>query len=91
LGVSHREQVDPRGHVYARPLQAMREYLDAMDAAPFVSPMPEERPPAGAAILAALAAHAAAHAERADGAHRMTVRRNRTPASSCADALLPRA
>ena len=72
LGVSHREQVDPRGHVYARPLQAMREYLDAMDAAPFVSPMPEETAATAPVprILAALRPPMLRlAAERADGAH----------------------
>lgn len=32
LGVSHRPMVEERGHEYAPPLTAMREYLDAMDA-----------------------------------------------------------
>ncbi len=35
LGVSHRPLVERlRGHVYTAPVRAMREYLDAMDAAP---------------------------------------------------------
>ena len=38
LGVSHPRQVDPRGHVYRRPVATMRAYLEAMDADPFVSP-----------------------------------------------------
>jgi probable F420-dependent oxidoreductase len=38
LGVSHPRQVDPRGHVYAKPVARMRAYLDAMDDDPFVSP-----------------------------------------------------
>lgn len=38
LGVSHPRQVDPRGHVYRRPVAALRAYLDAMDDDPFVSP-----------------------------------------------------
>src|SRR5262249_39855561 len=29
LGVSHREQVEPRGYAYERPLARMRAYLDA--------------------------------------------------------------
>jgi probable F420-dependent oxidoreductase len=33
LGVSHRPVVASRGHMYDRPLAAMRAYLDAMDAA----------------------------------------------------------
>jgi probable F420-dependent oxidoreductase len=43
LGISHREQVDPRGHRYRAPVETMRSYLDAMDRVPFVSPLPEER------------------------------------------------
>jgi probable F420-dependent oxidoreductase len=38
LGVSHARQVDPRGHVYARPVAAMRAYLAAMDDDPYLSP-----------------------------------------------------
>ena len=34
LGVSHRSSANARGHEYARPLPAMRAYLDAYDAAP---------------------------------------------------------
>ena len=37
LGVSHAPLVERmRGHSYGKPLAAMREYLDAMDAAPYV-------------------------------------------------------
>lgn len=72
LGISHREQVDPRGHAYAKPLAAMREYLDAMDGAAFVSPLPGEAAhtaPVGR-ILAALRPPMLRLArERADGAH----------------------
>jgi probable F420-dependent oxidoreductase len=42
LGISHREQVDPRGHVYEKPIDVMRRYLGAMASAKFVSPMPTE-------------------------------------------------
>ncbi len=38
LGVSHAPIVQTRGQSYARPLEYMREYLDAMDAAPYVGP-----------------------------------------------------
>jgi len=38
LGVSHPRQVDPRGHVYEKPVARMRAYLEAMDDDPFVSP-----------------------------------------------------
>ena len=52
LGVSHRERVeDERGHVYGRPLPAMRTYLDAWDRAVFTASAPAEEPPL---ILAAL-------------------------------------
>jgi probable F420-dependent oxidoreductase len=38
LGVSHAPLVERmRGHAYGRPLQAMREYLDALDAAPYAA------------------------------------------------------
>ena len=72
VGISHREQVDPRGHTYSRPVETMRSYLDAMDEVPFVSPLPTE-----AAVTAPVARVLAAlrpgmlrlAAERADGAH----------------------
>jgi probable F420-dependent oxidoreductase len=38
LGVSHAPTVKTRGQTYARPLEYMRRYLDAMDAAPYVGP-----------------------------------------------------
>jgi probable F420-dependent oxidoreductase len=72
LGISHREQVDPRGHTYARPLAAMRSYLDAMDAVAFVSPLPGEAAHTAAVprVLAALRPPMLAlAAEHADGAH----------------------
>lgn len=38
LGVSHAPLVErTRGHSYGRPLQAMAEYLDALDAAPWLA------------------------------------------------------
>jgi len=72
LGISHREQVDPRGHTYSKPVSTMRAYLDEMDSAPFVSPLPQETA-ATEPVMRVLAAlrppmlHLAA--ERADGAH----------------------
>jgi probable F420-dependent oxidoreductase len=72
LGISHREQVDPRGHAYAKPMQLMRDYLDAMDSAPFVSPMPTEMA-ANAPVTRILAAlrppMVRLSGQRADGAH----------------------
>ena len=39
LGVSHRPLVERlRGHEYAAPVEAMRDYLTAMDAAPMIAP-----------------------------------------------------
>ncbi|TMC45187.1 MAG: TIGR03620 family F420-dependent LLM class oxidoreductase [Chloroflexi bacterium] len=41
MGVSHAPTVKTRGMNYARPLEYMRSYLDAMDAAPYVGPKVE--------------------------------------------------
>jgi probable F420-dependent oxidoreductase len=41
LGVSHAPTVKTRGQSYARPLEYMRKYLEAMDAAPYVGPKVE--------------------------------------------------
>ena len=38
IGVSHAPSVRIRGHDYDRPYSAMRDYLDAMDAAPWRGP-----------------------------------------------------
>jgi probable F420-dependent oxidoreductase len=51
IGVSHAPIVDARGHRYQQPLQRMRAYLDAMDAAPWQGPPLQEEP---ARVLAAL-------------------------------------
>jgi probable F420-dependent oxidoreductase len=51
IGVSHGPIVDARGHRYERPLERMRAYLDAMDAAPWQGPPLREEP---ARVLAAL-------------------------------------
>jgi probable F420-dependent oxidoreductase len=51
IGVSHAPLVNARGHQYKRPLTAMREYLDAMESAPYRPPQPN--PPAPI-VLAAL-------------------------------------
>jgi probable F420-dependent oxidoreductase len=52
LGVSHRDTVmDVRGHPYGRPLRAMRDYLDAYDAAEYRGPTPSGVP---AVVIAAL-------------------------------------
>lgn len=51
LGVSHRQQVDPRGHRYAKPVAHMRSYLAELDAAPY---HPEPDLPHIPRVLAAL-------------------------------------
>jgi probable F420-dependent oxidoreductase len=52
MGVSHAPLVGMRGHDYGKPLSAMRRYLDAMDAAPFLAAPPATPP---RRVLAALA------------------------------------
>jgi probable F420-dependent oxidoreductase len=68
LGVSHQPLVQRlRGHTYARPLAYMREYLAAMDTAPYLAHGPVERP---TRVLAALApGMLALSRDAADGAH----------------------
>ena len=51
IGVSHGPLVNARGHRYQQPLEKMRGYLDAMDAAPWQGPPLAEEPPL---VLAAL-------------------------------------
>ncbi|HEY4279967.1 MAG TPA: TIGR03620 family F420-dependent LLM class oxidoreductase [Conexibacter sp.] len=51
LGVSHAPLVDSRGHSYRRPLAAMTQYLDALDAAEYAPPLPAQPVPL---VLAAL-------------------------------------
>jgi probable F420-dependent oxidoreductase len=67
LGVSHKPLVDSRGHAYDKPLTAMREYLDALDALDWAGPAPPTAPPL---VLAALRPKMLAlAAERTSGAH----------------------
>lgn len=67
LGVSHEPAVRRRGGTYERPLQHMREYLDAMDKARYAGPEPAEPAPR---LLAALGPKMLAlAAERTAGAH----------------------
>ena len=67
LGVSHATLVAGRGHEYGKPLETMRAYLDAMDAAPFQAVAPREEPPR---VLAALGPRMLELArDRAWGAH----------------------
>jgi probable F420-dependent oxidoreductase len=67
LGVSHAPLVERmRGHSYGKPLTAMREYLDAMDAAPWFAAPADPAP----RVLAALGpAMLALSRDRAQGAH----------------------
>jgi probable F420-dependent oxidoreductase len=65
LGVSHAPTVKTRGQSYTRPLEYMRRYLDAMDAAPYTGPKVE-----APRVLAALGPQMLrVSAERALGAH----------------------
>jgi len=65
MGVSHAPAVKTRGQSYARPLEYMRRYLDAMDAAPYTGPKVE-----APRVLAALGPQMLRlSAERALGAH----------------------
>lgn len=68
LGVSHQPLVERmRGHNYAAPVAAMREYLTAMDAAPMFAPEGQHRV---ARVIAALGPKMLAlGAELADGVH----------------------
>jgi probable F420-dependent oxidoreductase len=67
MGVSHAPMVGMRGHDYARPLTAMREYLDAMDRAPFMAMPPAAEPERVIGALAPKMLKLAA--ERTRGAH----------------------
>ncbi|PJJ04642.1 putative F420-dependent oxidoreductase [Streptomyces sp. 2333.5] len=67
LGASHAPIVGARGHTFAKPLAAMREYLDAMDEAPYAGPVADPPP---ARVLAALGPKMLELArDRAAGAH----------------------
>lgn len=67
LGVSHEPAVRRRGGMYEKPLQHMREYLDAMDRARYAGPEPDE--PAGRVLAALGPKMLALAAERTAGAH----------------------
>jgi len=68
LGVSHQPLVEGvRGHRYEKPLTLMRNYLDAMDRAPFIGAQPSHPP---LRVIGALHPKMLAlSAERAAGAH----------------------
>jgi probable F420-dependent oxidoreductase len=67
LGVSHAPIVNSRGHHYAKPLSAMRSYLEAIDEHAYGAPRPEHPSPI---VLAALRSKMLELArERTAGAH----------------------
>jgi probable F420-dependent oxidoreductase len=67
LGVSHAPIVNSRGHDYAKPLTAMRAYLEAIDQHTYAAPAPEHPSPV---VLAALRPKMLELArERTAGAH----------------------
>lgn len=68
LGVSHAPVIALRGDRYRKPLERMRAYLDAMDAAPYVGPNKAE-PPAPRVLAALGPAMLRLAAERSLGAH----------------------
>ena len=67
IGVSHAPSVEMRGGNYAKPLEQMSAYLDAMDAAPYAAPAAEQPVPLVLAALGPKMLELAA--QRADGAH----------------------
>ena len=67
IGVSHATSVATRGGTYRKPLETMRAYLDAMDAAQYAAPEPDPPVPLVLAALGPRMLELAA--ERADGAH----------------------
>ena len=68
LGVSHAPMVEGmRGHTYAKPVPAMRAYLDAMDAAMYHGPTPSR--PTSTVIGALGPKMLALAAERTQGVH----------------------
>ncbi|NBE92147.1 TIGR03620 family F420-dependent LLM class oxidoreductase [Nonomuraea sp. KC401] len=66
LGVSHAPAVEMRGHDYSRPVSAMRDYLDAMDATQYSAPLPAPPPRLLAALRPRMLELAA---QRTQGAH----------------------
>lgn len=77
LGVSHEPVVKRRGQIYAKPLERMRAYLDAMDRARYAGPEPSEPAPR---VLAALGPRMLRLAgERTAGAHPYFVPVEHTP------------
>jgi probable F420-dependent oxidoreductase len=82
LGISHAPMIDSSGQHYEKPLDHMRRYLDAMDAAALDDPVTDADVPR---VLAALRPQMLALArERADGAHPYFVPPEHTPVARAA-------
>ena len=77
IGVSHAPSVKVRGADYGKPVETMRAYLDAMDAAQYAAPEPDPPVPLVLAALGPRMLELAA--ERADGAHPYFVPVEHTP------------
>ena len=78
LGASHAPVVERRGARYVRPLSYMREYLEAMDKAPYVGPDRDgPRPPRVLAALGPKMLHLSATS--AEGGHPYFVPAEHTP------------
>jgi probable F420-dependent oxidoreductase len=77
IGVSHAPSVVTRGGDYGSPLERMRAYLDAMQAAQYAAPEPDPPVPLVLAALGPRMLELAA--ERADGAHPYFVPVEHTP------------
>ena len=77
IGVSHAPSVEMRGGDYGNPLNQMRAYLDAMDAAQYAAPAPDPPVPLVLAALGPKMLELAA--QRADGAHPYFVPVEHTP------------
>jgi probable F420-dependent oxidoreductase len=77
IGVSHAPSVKIRGGDYRSPLERMRAYIDAMNAAQYAAPVPDPPVPLVLAALGPQMLELAA--ERADGAHPYFVPVEHTP------------
>src|SRR6187399_594957 len=77
IGVSHAPSVQMRGGDYKNPLEQMTAYLDAMDAAQYGAPLPEQPVPLVLAALGPKMLELAA--ERTDGGHPYFVPVEHTP------------
>lgn len=69
IGVSHKPLVDPRGHVYQKPVAKMRSYLAEIDAAEEAGRVASDAPPIHTVIAALRAPMLRLAAEASLGAH----------------------